>query len=126
MGVNMNSMIFLEKCKYTSMYYNNIDFFIDNGYIKVTDICFEVYFDKFTRCTISYLAKKSNNQSCRISFSLDSFLNPEKIEWDIIKSVYFCPMSIKKLMKKNEDLLKNILYQSEKDFKPYFIKMYGC
>lgn len=121
---NMNSIIFLRNCKYTSIYYDDMKFYENNKYIKIESIEFEFDFYNLDRLSIHYFCKKSK-QSAYIHFNIEQIFHQEKIEWDIIKSIYNCPMSIKKFLEKNNDSIINLISTVKKEFKPYSQLYYG-
>ena len=120
----MDSIIFLRNCKYTSMYYYDMEFYENNKYIKIESISFEFDFYNLNRLSINYFCKKSKH-SAYIYFDIDQIFHQEKIEWDIIKIIYSCPMSIKKFIEKNNNLIINLISTVKKEFKPYSQLYYG-
>ena len=114
-----------KKSKYIKINYHGFDFGEGTAYIKFTGVSVNMYFDRLNNMNIHTFYKKARAWSS-ISFRANEIRNQENIDWDIEGKIYSCPMSIKKIMKQNENLLKKILKQSEEDFKPLLIKMYGC
>ena len=110
--------------KFIKIGYDNLNFGEGNSYIKFLGISVVMHYDKLSNVIIHVFHKKSKAYTS-ISFNEKEIKNQNIINWYIIKTIYSCPMSIKKLMNQNDYLIKKTLEQSKNDFKPYLIKMYG-